>query len=192
MQLNVLDDLAEAMKALDGKKLGAFLFQLWTGLRWSDMQRIAPQQLVFDYQDIRGIAWRTKTTTKGQAFGCLASGFMSLDSHTWLLLFFRALDTIFSKHGDSQLDFMIPRITMKTSLELVLPLGCSVLFANIHSNSMALSGIGAFQPEQLHHSWPQSHFFIMELSDSCDHGRAEETTRSPSLSEPISSTIFTG
>ena len=102
--------------------LGAFLFQLWTGLRWSDMQRIAPQQMVFDYQDIRGIAWRTKTTTKGQAFGCLASGFMSLDSHTWLLIFFRALDTIFSKHGDSQLDFMIPRITMKTSLELVLPL----------------------------------------------------------------------
>jgi hypothetical protein len=86
--------------------LGAFLFQVWTGLRWSDMQRITPSQLVFDYKDIRGIAWRTKTTTKGQAFGCLASGFMSLSTHTWLLVFFRALDDIFANHGHSQLDFI--------------------------------------------------------------------------------------
>ena len=84
--------------------LGAFLFQVWTGLRWSDMQRITPSQLVFDYKDIRGIAWRTKTTTKGQAFGCLASGFMSLSSHTWMLIFFRALDDVFATHGNSQLD----------------------------------------------------------------------------------------
>ena len=102
--------------------LGAFLFQVWTGLRWSDMQRITPSQLVFDYKDIRGIAWRTKTTTKGQAFGCLASGFMSLSSHTWMLIFFRALDDVFATHVNSQLDFIIPRITMKGSLELVLPL----------------------------------------------------------------------
>jgi len=101
--------------------LGAFLFQVWTGLRWSDMQRITPSQLVFDYKDIRGIAWRTKTTTKGQAFGCLASGFMSLSSHTWMLIFFRALDDVFATHVNSQLDFIIPRITMKGSLELVLP-----------------------------------------------------------------------
>ncbi|CAL1161581.1 unnamed protein product [Cladocopium goreaui] len=86
------------------------------------MQRITPSQLVFDYKDIRGIAWRTKTTTKGQAFGCLASGFMSLSSHTWMLIFFRALDDVFATHGNSQLDFIIPRITMKGSLELVLPL----------------------------------------------------------------------
>jgi hypothetical protein len=84
--------------------LGAFLLQVWTGLRWSDMQRITPSQLVFDYKDIRGIAWRTKTTTKGQAFGCLASGFMSLSSHTWMLIFFRALDDVFATHGNSQLD----------------------------------------------------------------------------------------
>ena len=102
--------------------LGAFLFQIWTGLRWADMQRITPSQLVFDYKDIRGIAWRTKTTTKGQAFGCLASGFMSLSSHTWMLIFFRTLDGIFSTHGHAELDFIIPRITMKGSLELVLPL----------------------------------------------------------------------
>ena len=48
------------------------------------------QPIFFYFETIRGIAWRTKTTTRGQAFGCLTSGFLSRGSHTWVLVFLRA------------------------------------------------------------------------------------------------------
>ena len=91
--------------------LGSFLFQAWTGLRWADMQRVNPINLIFDFDTIRGIAWRTKTTTRGQAFGCVTSGFLSRGSHTWALVYLRTLDQIFGPHGNPQLDFLVPRLT---------------------------------------------------------------------------------
>ena len=91
-------------------------------MRWADIQRVAPHSLVFDFRDVRGIAWRTKTTSKGQAFGCTAAGLLSLGSHTWLLTWLRTLDTIFEKFGNSNpagIDFLVPRITLDNA-ELVL------------------------------------------------------------------------
>ena len=99
--------------------LGSFLFQAWTGLRWADLQRVSPSSLVFDFQDIRGLAWRTKTTTKGQAFGCVAHGFMSASTHTWLLVWLRHLDVVFKEADSASVDFLIPRIVLNNDhLEL--------------------------------------------------------------------------
>ena len=103
--------------------LGSFLLQAWTGLRWADLQRVSPINLIFDFDNLRGIAWRTKTTTKGQAFGCIASGFLSRGTHNWLLVYLRALDKLYSQHGDPSMDFVVPRITGEwRQLHLVLPL----------------------------------------------------------------------
>ena len=103
--------------------LGSFLLQAWTGLRWADMQRVSPINLIFDFETLRGIAWRTKTTTKGQAFGCTFSGFLSHGTHNWLLVYLRALDKIYGQHGDPNLNYIVPRITGEwNQLQLVQPL----------------------------------------------------------------------
>ena len=103
--------------------LGAFLFQCWSGLRWADMQLVKPSSLVFDWKDIRGIAWRTKTTSRGQPFACISSGFLSHGSHTWASSFLRSLDTIFFDQGCPEVDFLIPRVTcIDAELKLVTPL----------------------------------------------------------------------
>ena len=118
--------------------IGSFLLQAWTGLRWADMQRVNPINLIFDFETLRGIAWRTKTT-RGQAFGCISSGFLSHGSHNWLLVYLRALDGLYGRHADANLDFIVPRISGTwNQLQLVQPLeadalhGCFVLSTSGH------------------------------------------------------------
>ena len=67
---------------------------------------------------IRGLAWRTKTTTKGQAFGCVAHGFMSVSTHTWLLVWLRHLDVVFKEADPASVDFLIPQTTINWSCHL--------------------------------------------------------------------------
>ena len=55
--------------------IGAFLFLLWSGFRWSDMQRTAPSTLQWSGNELRGLAWRTKTSSAGCPFGFVACGF---------------------------------------------------------------------------------------------------------------------
>lgn len=103
--------------------LGSFLFQSWSGLRWADMQRLSPGQLLFDLKAVRGCAWKSKTSHRGQPFGLLACGFLSHGSNSWLSMFLRSLDEIFANHADSDQDFLLPRIFMQNdSLRLQIPL----------------------------------------------------------------------
>ena len=88
------EDLVSSTDPLLTVILGSFLIQAWTGLRWAHLQRVSPINVIFDFDTLRGIAWRTKTTTRGQAFGCVASGFLSHGSQSWLLVYLRALDNI--------------------------------------------------------------------------------------------------
>jgi hypothetical protein len=67
---------------------------------------------------IRGLAWRTKTTTKGQAFVCVAHGFMSVSTHTWLLVWLRHLDVVFKEADPASVDFLIPQTTINWSCHL--------------------------------------------------------------------------
>lgn len=45
--------------------LGAFLLLLFSGFRYADLQRTAPQSLQWDGSILGGLAWRTKTSSEG-------------------------------------------------------------------------------------------------------------------------------
>lgn len=57
--------------------LGGFLLMIWSGLRFSDLQRVTHSSLMASYSEIRGLCWRTKTCSRGQPWGTTSSGFLS-------------------------------------------------------------------------------------------------------------------
>ena len=61
--------------------LGSFLMMVWSGLRYSDLQRTIWKSISYNFAELRAICWRTKTCTKGQPYGLLASGFLSRGDH---------------------------------------------------------------------------------------------------------------
>eukprot|EP00435_Cladocopium_sp_Y103_P000244 s2560_g1.t1 len=88
--------------------LGSFLVLLFSGLRFADLQRTSPTSLQWDGSTLRGLAWRTKTSTAGTPFGMLACGFLSKGSYTWLFKYLVHLDGLLADHGSSSVDFMVP------------------------------------------------------------------------------------
>ena len=89
--------------------LGGFLLMIWSGLRYSDLQRVTVSSVVCSISEIRGISWRTKTCSKGQPWGACAAGFLSVGTATWLSRFILAWDNVLSSQTDSDLDFVIPQ-----------------------------------------------------------------------------------
>ena len=92
--------------------LGSFLFQLWSGLRFADMQRLTLASLVYDTMELRGLAWRSKTSVSGIAFGITASGFLSHGSHTWVWKFLSTLDQVLYDFDCTGVDFLLPACTL--------------------------------------------------------------------------------
>ena len=88
--------------------LGMLLLLLFSGLRFSDMQRTALSSLHWDGKVLGGTCWRTKTSRTGQPFGVQGEGFLSKGSHTWLFKLLTTLDEVFFLHGAGDADFMIP------------------------------------------------------------------------------------
>jgi hypothetical protein len=80
--------------------IGGFLLMIWTGLRFSDLQRVTITSVVCSASEIRGISWRTKTCSKGQPWGARASGFLSVGSVTWLSKFVCAWDAVLAAFCD--------------------------------------------------------------------------------------------
>ena len=62
--------------------LGAFLLITWAGLRFADAQRLSVDSLVFNFQELRGLVWRSKTMAAGHPFGAQAAG-LCCDSACW-------------------------------------------------------------------------------------------------------------
>ena len=89
--------------------IGGFLLMIWTGLRFSDLQRVTITSVVCSASEIRGISWRTKTCSKGQPWGARASGFLSVGSVTWLSKFVCAWDAVLAAQSEGDLDFVIPQ-----------------------------------------------------------------------------------
>ena len=89
--------------------IGGFLLMIWTGLRFSDLQRVTITSVVCSASEIRGISWRTKTCSKGQPRGARASGFLSVGSVTWLSKFVCAWDAVLAAQSEGDLDFVIPQ-----------------------------------------------------------------------------------
>ena len=88
--------------------LGGFLACLFAGLRFSDLQRVSWNTLVFDYRTIRGSCWRTKTSSAGQPFGFYCHGFLSKGPHSWGFKWLQALDQSASLHQTTDLSSPIP------------------------------------------------------------------------------------
>ena len=99
---------------------------------------------------IRGLAWRTKTTTKGQAFGCVAHGFMSVSTHTWLLVWLRHLDVVFKEADPASVDFLIPQTTINWSCHLSWNPCVMWMHSTICENMWPAHGSKGWNPRLLH------------------------------------------
>ena len=88
--------------------LGGFLMMIWSGLRFADLQRITHKSLMASYSEIRGLCWRTKTCSRGQPCGLLASGFLSNGDFSWSMQFLQQWDHLFSTQPCEDTDFLIP------------------------------------------------------------------------------------
>ena len=96
--------------------LGSFLFILWSGLRYSDAQRLNVASLVLTDDELRGMVWRSKTRSNGHPFGIVSSGLCSTGSFTWLVKFLRTWDKLLSEADISTCDFLIPDLSQGTWL----------------------------------------------------------------------------
>ena len=91
--------------------LGGFLFILWSGLRFSDAQRLNVSSLVLTDEELRGMVWRSKTRSNGHPFGIISSGICSTGSFTWLVKFLRSWDKLLSESGIETCDFLLPDLS---------------------------------------------------------------------------------
>ena len=96
--------------------LGAFLFMIWSSLRFSDVQRLNIESLVLTDVELRGMVWRSKTRSNGHPFGITSSGLCSTGSFTWLVKFLRTWDTLLAESGCSTWDFLIPHLSEQSTL----------------------------------------------------------------------------
>ena len=90
--------------------LGSYLLLLFSGLRYSDLQRTSPTSLQWHGTTLRGLAWRTKTSCAGTPFGALACGFLSIGSYNWLYKWLVHLDRVLASSSMPSIDFMIPSV----------------------------------------------------------------------------------
>eukprot|EP00435_Cladocopium_sp_Y103_P007822 s1338_g2.t1 len=88
--------------------LGSFLLMAWASLRFSDAQRIEMARMVLTDGELRGVIWRSKTTTLGMPFGAINSGLLSKGAHSWMWKYIRTLDEILHQNGVSDVDFVLP------------------------------------------------------------------------------------
>ena len=104
--------------------LGSFLVIIWAGLRFADAQRLNVDSLVFNFQELRGLVWRSKTMAAGHPFGVQASGLCSLSSHTWLFKFLQTWDTLMHdlQMPRSRVDFLIPSMSPDGTFPVFEPL----------------------------------------------------------------------
>ena len=116
--------LQSAATAYETMMLGSFLLITWSGLRFSDAQRLNVDSLVFNFQECRGLVWRSKTMSAGHPFGVQASGLCSTSSFTWLFKFLQTWDQLMhdSNIARSKCDFLIPCIQPDGTIPIFEPL----------------------------------------------------------------------
>ena len=105
--------------------MGGILVLIWGSLRWSDSQWINPNDLLEDMDSLRGLARRTKVTSRGMPWGILRCGFLghtvnSPWSTLWLNLVRESLHATASRHQGFKPDFLIPQIGTDVEAPLFL------------------------------------------------------------------------
>ena len=88
--------------------LGSILLCVWSSLRFADAQRCSFGSMCFDGISLRGSCWRTKTSSRGQPWGVLASGFLSLGSFNWIEKWLVSMDELWFKAKSTHLDMPTP------------------------------------------------------------------------------------
>ena len=104
--------------------LGAFLLITWAGLRFADAQRLNIDSLVFNFQELRGLVWRSKTMAAGHPFGAQAAGLCSKGTYTWLFKFLQTWDQVMTslQLQRSKVDFLIPSMEPDGTFQVFEPL----------------------------------------------------------------------
>ena len=104
--------------------LGGLLILLWSGLRFADGQRINLSSLSWSVTALRGTAFRTKTTRRGQPWAVQASGFLSYGDFSWVAKWLMTLDTLWSTlsvPGQSS-DFLLPMSQDDSFVQPLIPM----------------------------------------------------------------------
>lgn len=107
--------------------LGGLLILLWSGLRFSDGQRVNLSSLSWSVTALRGTAFRTKTTRSGQPWAVQASGLLSHGDFSWVAKWLMTLDTLwstFSVPGQSA-DFLLPMSNDSSFVQPLIPMSYS-------------------------------------------------------------------
>ena len=104
--------------------LGSFLLITWAGLRFADAQRLNISSLVFNFQELRGLVWRSKTMAAGHPFGAQAAGLCSKGTYTWLFKFLQTWDQVMTalQVPQSKVDFLIPSMEPDGTFQELEPL----------------------------------------------------------------------
>ena len=104
--------------------LGSFLLITWSGLRFADAQRLNVDSLVFNFQELRGMVWRSKTMAAGHPFGAQAAGLCSKGTYTWLFKFLQTWDQVMTslQVPRSKVDFLIPSMEQDGTIQTLEPL----------------------------------------------------------------------
>ena len=121
--------------------LGSFLLITWSGLRFADAQRMNVDSLVFNFQELRGMVWRSKTMAAGHPFGVKASGLCSLGTFTWLYKFLKTWDEVMHELQilRTRCDFLIPTMCLDGSFPIFEPLdyaGTTIFFSGHVADAM--------------------------------------------------------
>ncbi len=87
--------------------LGSCLIAILGGLRCADAQRLPLSSIVLDKDNIRGSCFRSKTSHKGQPFGCKTAGFLSHGSFNWLIKWLQMVDEIWENSGLSDIESIL-------------------------------------------------------------------------------------
>ena len=104
--------LKELGTAADRLLMGSLLVLIWSSLRWSDALWVTPSALTEDVDVIRGIAARTKTTSRGMPFAFVKSGLLATSTQVtwsmkWLNLVRQALQRTSEVFPDFTPDFLL-------------------------------------------------------------------------------------
>ena len=84
--------------------LGSCLIAIWGGLRYADAQRLPLSSFVLDQNSIRGSCFRSKTSHKGQPFGCKTAGFLSHGTFNWTIKWLQTVDDIWHQSGITDIE----------------------------------------------------------------------------------------
>ena len=81
---------------------------MWGGLRFADAQRCNFKSFCFDGASFRATCWRTKTSSRGQPWGFVAHGLLSLGTYSWTEKWLTTLDELWHHAKTTDLDMQVP------------------------------------------------------------------------------------